>query len=190
MFSTLIFFWLVVFERNAIADEVPVSHKEGAEGAAVSEKAPAAQEEWNPPSGGPFTTWTAPLCGKGKLVIQPFFFFNQTRGEFDAKGHYNPLPKGDWEYQFQEQLAVHYGIIDRLEVDAQKVYQENYVKEGSAMVHVNGFGDSYLFLRGSFFEEKGCLPSITGLLQLKVPTGKYQHEDSEKLGVNSMGTGS
>ena len=26
-------------------------------------------EEWNPPSAGPITAWTAPLCGKSKFVI-------------------------------------------------------------------------------------------------------------------------
>jgi len=44
-------------------------------------------EEWNPVSVGPVTTWTAPLCEKGQLVIQPFFFYNRTRGSFDSDGH-------------------------------------------------------------------------------------------------------
>jgi len=187
MFFFLMCFSLVVVQQNALAQEVPVIQKEPD---AVSEEAPAAQEEWNPPSAGPITTWTAPLCGKARFVIQPFFFYSHTRGEFDAKGHYNPLPKGDKEYQFQQQLFMQYGIIDRLEVDAQTVYQENYIKQGDVTAHTNGFGDSYLFLRGCIFEEKGWLPHITALLQLKMPTGKYQHEDAEKLGADVMGTGS
>jgi hypothetical protein len=187
VFFLLMCFSLVVVTQNAIAQEVPVTQKETP---AASKEASAAPEEWNPPSVGPISTWTAPLCDKGKLVIQPFFFYNQTRGELDAKGHYNPLPKGDIEYQFQEQLLVHYGIMEWLEVAAQTVYQENYVKQGGAAAHTHGFGDSYLFLRGRIVEEKDWLPYITGLLQLKMPTGKYQHEDSEKLGADLMGTGS
>jgi hypothetical protein len=180
-------FSLVVVEQNVIAQEAPVAQKEAD---AASKEPPATQEEWNTPSAGPITTWTAPLCGKARFVIQPFFFYNRTRGEFDARGHYNSLPKGDKEYQFQQQLFMQYGIIDRLEVDAQIVYQEIYIKQGGATAHINGFGDSYLFLRGCIFEEKGWLPHITGLLQLKMPTGKYQHEASEKLGGDLMGTGS
>jgi opacity protein-like surface antigen len=157
---------------------------------AAAQEASAPEVGWNPPSAGPITTWTAPLCGKGNLVIQPFFFYNQTRGEFDEKGHYNPLSKGDVGYQFQQQLFLQYGIFDWLEVDAQSVYQENYIKQGGVEAHSNGFGDSYLFLRARIIEEKGWLPHITGLLQLKMPTGKYQHEDSEKLGSDLMGTGS
>jgi hypothetical protein len=180
-------FLLIVVGRNAIADEQPATPKEGA---AVSKEAPTMPEEWNPPSAGPITTWTAPLCDKGDFVIQPFFFYNQMRGEYDGQGHYNPLPKGDIEYQFQEQLFLQYGIFDWLEVDAQTVYQENYVKQGGVRVHTNGLGDSYLFLRARIIEEKSWLPYITALLQLKMPTGKYQHEDSEKLAGDLMGTGS
>src|SRR3989338_9873305 len=47
------------------------SHKEGKEA-----------DEWNPVSTGPLTTWTAPLCEKGKLVVQPFLFYNRSRGTF------------------------------------------------------------------------------------------------------------
>ena len=187
MFFLLVCFSLIVLMQNAVAQEEPVSQKEGT---TISEQVPAAQEEWNPPSAGPITTWTALLCGKGNFVIQPFFFYNHTRGEFDAKGHYTPLPKGDKEYQSQEQLFLQYGILDWLEIDAQTVYQENYIKQGGVTTHANGFGDSYLFLRGRIVEEKGWLPYVTGLFQLKMPTGKYQHEDSEKLGADLMGTGS
>ena len=87
------------------------------------------QEEWNPPSAGPITTWTAPLCGKGKIVVQPFFFYNNTRGFFDPDGHYESLPNGDWKYQFQEQLFAQLGLTDRLEIDGQTVYQQNILSK-------------------------------------------------------------
>jgi hypothetical protein len=58
-------------------------------------------EEWNPSSAGPVTTWTSPLCGKGEFVIQPFIFYNKTKGEFNADGKYYGR---DSKYQYQEQL--------------------------------------------------------------------------------------
>ncbi|MFA6129387.1 MAG: transporter [Candidatus Omnitrophota bacterium] len=147
-------------------------------------------EEWNPSSAGTLTTWTAPLCAKGEFVIQPFIFYNRTRGSFDSDSKYHGLAKGDRKDQYQEQLFVQYGITDRLEIDAQTVYQENYIRQDGTNAHKNGFGDSYLFLRYCAIEEKGWLPHITGLFQLKIPTGKYQHLNPDKLETDSMGTGS
>lgn len=148
------------------------------------------KEEWNPVSAGPVTTWTAPLCGKGKFVLQPFFFYNKARGSFDSEGHYDSLPEGDKKYQYQEQLFMQYGITDKLEIDAQAVYQENYIRQNDAKAHTNGFGDSYLFLRYCALEEKGRLPHLSGLAQLKIPSGKYQHTGQDKLGTDLMGASS
>jgi hypothetical protein len=156
---------------------------------AQNESAPE-QEEWNPVSAGPITTWTAPLCGKGKFVVQPFFFYNRTRGSFNSEGHYDSLAKGDKKYQYQQQLFMQYGLTDRLEIDAQVIYQENFRKQGNLKAHSDGLGDSYLFFRYCAIEEKGWIPHLDGLLQLKFPTGKYQHADPDKLGTDLMGSGS
>jgi len=149
-----------------------------------------AEEEaqgWNPVSAGPVSTWTAPLCGKGKLVVQPFLFYNRTRGIFNEKGHYNPLDSGDRKYQYQEQLFAQYGITDHLEIDAQTVYQENYVKNAAGKAHSNGFGDSYLFMRYCLAEETDYAPHIAALFQVKAPTGKYEDANTDKLGTDLMG---
>lgn len=146
----------------------------------------AKQEEWNPVSAGPVTTWTAPLCGKGKFVAQPFLFYNRTRGIFNSDGHYDSLPGGDKKYQLQEQLFGQYGITDKLEIDLQLVYQENYIKQGGPKAHSSGLGDSYLFLRYCAVEENGAIPHLTGLFQVKMPTGKYQNLDADKLETDSM----
>lgn len=145
------------------------------------------KNEWNPVSAGPLTAWTAPLCGKGKFVAQPFFFYNRARGTFDSQGHYNSLPGRDKKYQYQEQLFAQYGLTDRLEIDGQIVYQENYAKQAELKANSDGFGDSVLFLRYCALEEGKSLPHITGLFQLKLPTGKYQRLDPNKLGTDSMG---
>lgn len=153
--------------------------------AIYAEEAPAI-EEWNPSSAGPITTWTAPLCGKNKLVVQPFFFYNRTRGAFNSDGHYDSLVKGDKKYQYQEQLFMQYGLTDRLEIDGQIVYQQNYAKQGDLKAHSRGLGDSYLFLRYCAIEEQRIMPHITGIFQLKIPTGKYQKADPDELGTDLM----
>ncbi len=145
------------------------------------------QEEWNPFSAGPITTWTAPLCGRGEFVVQPFFFYNRTRGTLNSEGHYDSLPGGDKKYQYQQQLFMQYGLTDKLEIDGQLVYQQNFIKQGDLKAHSKGFGDSYLFLRYCALEEQMMLPHITGVFQLKIPTGKYQKADADKLGTDLMG---
>ncbi len=156
-------------------------------GIAVASESDKKESKWNPISPGPVTTWTAPLCGKAKFVIQPFFFYNHTRGAFDSNGRYSSLPNGDYKYQFQEQLFAQYGITDRLEIDAQTVYQQNYIKQGNMRAHFNGFGDSYLYMRYCAFEEKGWMPHVAVLGQLKMPTGKYQRANPDRLGTDIMG---
>lgn len=145
------------------------------------------EEGWEPNSAGTLTTWTAPLCGGNKLVVQPFLFYNLTRGSFNSEGHYDSLPKGDKKFQYQEQLLIQYGLTDRLEIDSQFVYQQNYAHQSGDSASARGWGDSYLFGRYCFLEEEGFLPHLTGLIQLKFPTGKYQKADSGKLGIDSMG---
>lgn len=142
---------------------------------------------WNPVSAGPVTTWTAPLCGEGKFVIQPFFFYNRSRGTFNSEGHYDSLAQGNKKYQFQQQLFLQFGLSDTLEIDGQLIYQENYVKQGDLKAAAKGLGDSYLFLRYCTIEETEKMPQLTGILQIKAPTGKYQHADPNKLGTGLMG---
>lgn len=144
-------------------------------------------DDWQPVSAGPITTWTAPLCGKGKLVAQPFFFYNRARGTFNSDGHYNSLPRGDRKYQLQQQLFLQYGISDSLEIDGQLVYQENFIRQSEETARSDGLGDSYLFLRNCLIEEKDLLPHITALFQLKLPTGKFENADPNKLGTDLMG---
>lgn len=156
---------------------------------ANAEGAPAARTEWNPSVPGPVTAEPS-LCGRAKLVIQPFFFFNSARGAFNSEGHYKALPDGDKKYQYQEQLYMQYGITERLEFDAQTVYQENYIKQDNLKARDNGVGDSFFWLRYCPLEETKSLPCITGLVQVKAPTGKYQHADPNKLGTDLNGSAS
>ena len=142
---------------------------------------------WEPVSAGPVTAWTAPHCGKGKLVIQPFIFYNRVRGSFDSEGKLIKLSDGDDSYQLMQQFFMQWGISERLEVDAQTVYQESYTTQSDLRAHAQGIGDSFLFLRYCFYDETKYIPDIAGLFQIKVPSAKYQDADPNKLGTDLMG---
>jgi hypothetical protein len=148
------------------------------------------EAEWSPPSAGPITTWTAPLVGKGKLAVQPSVLYSHARGEFNDDGHYQALTDFKKKSQFQEQFSAQYGLTDKWEIDAQLAYQDNYAVRDEMKAHDRGLVDSYVFTRYELAEEKGWLPEMSGLLQLKMPTGKFQHEDEDKLETDMMGTGS
>jgi len=149
----------------------------------------AQEEKWEPISAGPFTTWTAPLCGKNVLSVQPFFFYTHSRGSFDDEGKYHSLADDQRKGQIQQQLFIYYGLTDHLEFDTQFTYQYNYAKQEGVKAHDRGLSDTYLFLRYLFKEEDRLLPYITGLFQIKFPTGKYQKLDPDKLGTDSFGNG-
>lgn len=148
---------------------------------------PTPDNEWAPPSAGPIVTWTAPVCQKGKLAVQPFFYFQRTRGTFDGESHYKAYTDKDRKWQWQEELFLQYGITDKWEIDAQGTYQQNIRQIDGASAESSGFGDTYIYSSYCFLEEKGWLPCIAGWFQLKIPTGKYQKADPAKLGTDLNG---
>jgi len=143
--------------------------------------------DWNPPSVGPITTWTAPVCAQGKLIAQPFFYFNRTRGFFDSESNYKSYVNKDSKWQWQEQIFLSYGLTDKWEIDALGTYQQNTRKFDGASAESAGFGDTYIFSSYCLLMEKGWLPCIAAWFQLKMPTGKYQKADPAKLGTDLNG---
>lgn len=50
--------------------------------------------DWEPLSAGPVATWTAPLCEKGKFVIQPFFYITGPKVPTGKYEHADPNKLG------------------------------------------------------------------------------------------------
>lgn len=117
---------------------------------------------WRPTTPGPFTTWTAPLCGRDNLVMQPLYFFNKTRGTFDSKGNYDGLPSGNEKEQHVFQLFSQYGITDDWEIDIQLNFLRNYVREEGNSAESFGISDTQLITRYCLLDEKGYLPQTAG----------------------------
>ncbi|HOW28235.1 MAG TPA: transporter [Elusimicrobiota bacterium] len=141
-------------------------------------------------SAGPITTWTAMLCGRDTLLVQPILVYSRGRGNFNANGRYESFPDGDKAVHYQEQVFLQYGVTDRLELSGQMIYQQNDITVSGERARPSGFTDSYLYLRYALFGETHCRPQVTGVIQLKAPTGKYQHADPAEGGADLMGTGS
>lgn len=149
---------------------------------------------WNPLSPGPLNTWSAPLLKAKELVVQPYFFYNRSRGIFNDKGSYKSFTGGEKAYQYVGDLLLYYGITDKLEIDLEGFYYWNY-KELRPNVNANdgGFGDSYVYARYCLVEETGrmpWMPCVTAIAQMRFPTGTYQKGSPGKLGTDITGTGS
>lgn len=145
---------------------------------------------WDPVTPGPFTTFTAPLIKKNAFVVQPLYFFNITRGVFDGDAHYSSLPSKDYRYQQLIQLYTQYGLTERIEINAQPQWKINYAKEEGVSAENAGFGDFLMNIRYCGIDETTWCPRVTGLFQVKLPTGKYEKPDAGKILTDITGTGS
>lgn len=145
------------------------------------------EDPWNPPSPGPVVTWTAPVEKRGDLSVQPFVFYNRTRGIFDEEGHYKSYTDKDRKWQWQEALLLQYGLTDRLELAAYGTYQQNIVHQDGSSAEASGFNDTFLYARYLIADEKGWMPCVTAIAQGKIPTGKYQKFDDAKHSADYMG---
>ncbi|MDO8536606.1 MAG: transporter [Candidatus Omnitrophota bacterium] len=147
-------------------------------------------EIWDPITPGPFTTFTAPVVEKNKFVLQPLYFFNIGRGAFDGEGGYNSLPGKDYKYHQVIQLYTQYGLADRTEINCQPSWDMHNIRQGGNSAEAAGFGDFLMNARYCGIDESAWCPRVTGLFQVKLPTGKYQNADPDKLGGDIIGTGS
>lgn len=145
---------------------------------------------WEPVTPGPFTTFTASVCEKGKVNIQPLYFFNIARGIFDGTSAYHELPSKDYIYQQLLQLYMQFGLTDRIELCAQPEWQWNYARVDTEAAGANGIADTILIARYCGIEETLWIPRTTGSFQVKLPTGKYQKSGDGKLDTDITGTGS
>lgn len=160
---------------------------------AAAEDKPCTHAEdkvWEPVTPGPFVTFTAPVCCRGELDVQPLYFFNIGRGSFDGEGGYKSLPSRDYNYNQVIQLYTQYGVTDRLEIDTQSVWEINNVKEGEVSAESAGFSDLMLAARYCVLDQTKWLPHATAIFLVKLPTGKYQKTDEGKLDADIIGTGS
>lgn len=148
------------------------------------------QEVWAPTTPGPFTTFTAPLVEKGKFSVQPFYFFNIARGVFRGDGHYSSLAPKDYKYNQQINIYTSYSPHECVELNMQPSWQIYNIRKDSSSAEGAGFGDFLMNARYCGIDESYWCPRITGLFQVKLPTGKYQKADPSKLRGDLIGTGS
>lgn len=146
------------------------------------------EERWDPPSSGPIIAWDAPVCGKGRLQVQPYFFYNRTRGVFDCEGHYKSFRDKERKWQWQEILFLQYGLTERLEASGWGECQQNIRHADGYSAESSGIADTYTYLRYCLIDECDYLPRATAIFQFKFPTGKYQKAGDRRMGTDLTGS--
>jgi hypothetical protein len=111
-------------------------------------------------------------------------------GSFDANSGFTSLEKNDYRNQQSELLFIQYCYDSRIELDVQAGGEENEIKTNGLNASATGFSDSIIFVRYNETDESDYIPYVTTLVQIKLPTGKYQDPDPSKLGTDLTGTGS
>ncbi|MDD5131256.1 MAG: transporter [bacterium] len=150
----------------------------------------AGEVEWSPTSIGPITTWTAPVCEGKSWYAVPRFYFTNFKKQYDNNGDKQNIGDDTTLTQQQQMIFAAYGLTDKLELDAQIALIENQATISDQSADSTGWADSYLILRDCLVEEQKQIPCLTAMLQLKLPTGKYEHASADKMGTDITGTGS
>ena len=148
------------------------------------------EAEWSPISVGPVTAWTAPLCACKSGYVIPRFYFTKFKKFYDNDGDKHSIGDDSELTQQQQMIFAAYGLASKLELNAQVALVENHADFGDESASSTGWADSYLALRYCLQEEKEATPCLTGMVQLKLPTGKYQDAAAGKLDTDLTGTGS
>lgn len=148
------------------------------------------QDSWQPATQGPVNTWSASVSAKGDFSIHPFTQYRFVNANLDANGESQRLSEGEANYQLQHFAYFFYGVTPRLEVGSLITFQESHLKSEGLSGRSAGLTDTPLYVRYQAVDETRLRPLVTGFFQFKLPTGKYQNANPDRLGTDLMGTGS
>lgn len=134
---------------------------------------------------GSFLSFDATNLNKGQSLISPYLIISNTYGEYTScwsvRGESNTWGINSlFEYQ--------YGITDSIGLELFSSFISNF-REGESATH---FEDSYIVLGFQISNDtpNSWIPDFRIHLEEIIPTGKYQHLDPKKLGVDLTGQGS
>jgi hypothetical protein len=142
-----------------------------------------AKKMFNPWYAGPLLTPSAHILPPGQFLIQPYVFFTTDYGKFDQHGKSHHIPHIHTLKVFN---AFQVGIIDWMDgvIGLQAV--RNTQKGHCA----SGFGDMSVSLGFELLNEAPYIPALLFGVQETFPTGRYQHLNPKKGGIDAIGAGS
>ncbi len=141
-----------------------------------------AKKMFSPWYTGPLLAPSANVVPPGKFNLQPYLFFTNNFAKYDQHGHAHDIPN---LHQIKPSVVFQFGLIKRVYgmITTQAVRNKQYGHSSTNWTDtIGGFGIG-LLTEGLY--NPGLLISIRETF----PTGKYQHLDPRKRGVDATGAG-
>lgn len=142
-----------------------------------------AKSMFNPWYTGPILAPSAHLLPPGGVNIQPYLFFVDNYGKYSSSGKVETIPNF---FQFNPQMPILVGILKWMElvVNPQALYNH---QSGQSSFNIGDFSTQLVF---GLLTETPYRPALVVAVNETFPTGKYQHLNPEKLGMDATGGGS
>jgi hypothetical protein len=141
-----------------------------------------AKKMFNPWYTGPLLAPSAHIIPPGLFNIQPYLFFTNNRAKYNEEGHSKDIPN---LHVLNPVFLMQFGIIDWMDgiVSAQGVGNKQ-----SGHSNMN-WGDSSVSLGFGLLSEGPYRPALLISVKENLPSGKYQHLNPKKGGVDATGSG-
>ena len=141
-----------------------------------------AKKMFNPWYTGPLLAPSAHILPPGLINIQPYVFLTNNYAKFDEHAHADDIPT---LHQINPQVVVLIGMLDWL--NGIVVAQGDRNKQKG---HFSAnWGDTSVSLGFGLLAEGAYNPAILLSVKESIPTGKYQHLNPSKGGVDATGSG-
>lgn len=142
-----------------------------------------AKEMFNPWYTGPLLTPSYHVVPLGVYNLQPYLFVTDNFATFDGNGRTHSAPD-KWQTLFVPVFQT--GLADWVNVIIQPAF--TWVSQNGH--HASRFADTKIGLNIQLVAETPYRPGLSFTVIETFPTGKYQHLNSNKEGVDGVGGGS
>lgn len=141
-----------------------------------------AKKMFNPWYGGPLLTPSPHNLPPGLFNTQPYLFFTWNYGHFTEARKSESIPT---LFTVNTQIPLQIGLLKWLDCE---VNIQGFYNHQSGKSSVN-FGDTAFELGFQLLREKAYQPALRLTVTESFPTGKYQHLDAHKNGIDGVGKG-
>lgn len=141
-----------------------------------------AQKMFSPWYTGPLITGSASMVPPKQVMLQPYLYFTINYAAFNAHRTSNGVPN---TYIINPLLVIQAGITNWMDVTT---VPQGYFKWSQGEFG-DGFGDLPVQLGFPLVKETLYVPKVKLLVGETFPTGKYEHLNPNKLGLDISGQG-
>ncbi len=141
-----------------------------------------AKKMFNPWYTGPLLAPSAHILPPGMFVIEPYFFITKNYAQFDEQGHAHRIPHLN---QLNPLFIMQIGILNWMDA----VISTQGLRNQQSGHSSTNWGDSSASLGFGLLSEGPYRPALLLSVKESLPTGKYQHLNPKKNGVDATGSG-